>query len=420
MKRAAIALAAVAILTTGVAVQAQTFVPTPQMLMPNPLGIVIMAGQWVYNSYNDERTFFIEVEGIGPTTNDSVNNAYRLAVEQSVGTQVASVSEATNGRLTTDKTATYARGMVDKYQQVSQTYDGVNYHTRMKVWVKDKLTTIEIKADEPKVAKLDGPRVGTQIQTIDTTRFQQKDFVKTVLPQAFSDFTENAYRVEMTKQKLSVVNGVPVLSVKYEAEWNQDWLKNLWKSIKDTSDYVGNEGCQSGNCNYQYRIGMYGGFYPVRTWGGIVNWQTDPTAINYMESHLRSPAIKLTLRSTGGQVLWEDIITPSPDYNNQRAPWFWSVNTPSQYGDKYNRQLFIKNNYTHKDEIQIAINPDYVKDLGSVEMEIATPYNTRGLKKVGWISYYNGFRADGRHNLGTTCNRNTGYVQDLAGGAPEC
>ena len=71
------------------------------MIMPSPLGIILTVGQWIYNG--TEKVYYIEVEGEGPTPEEARLNGFRLAVEQSVGSIIASETEVRNERAIRDE-----------------------------------------------------------------------------------------------------------------------------------------------------------------------------------------------------------------------------------------------------------------------------------------------------------------------------
>ena len=111
---------------------AQAQVPT--LIMPNPLGIIITVGQWLYKG--SEKTYYIEVAGQGRNPEEARLNGFRLAVEQAVGSVIASETEVNNSRVTRDEIISYASGYVDRYEIVKSEPQGAGYQVNMKVWIK--------------------------------------------------------------------------------------------------------------------------------------------------------------------------------------------------------------------------------------------------------------------------------------------
>ena len=89
----------------SVTAQAQISPAVTAALVPSPLGIVLTVGQWLLQ--DRRQVYYIQVQAPGDTFDQARQNAFRLAVEQAVGTLILSETESRNARLHRDEIITY-------------------------------------------------------------------------------------------------------------------------------------------------------------------------------------------------------------------------------------------------------------------------------------------------------------------------
>jgi len=112
----------------------QAQVITTAMLLQIPVSTILTVGQWLFSG--GEKVYYIEVVGVGRTAEESKLNGFRLAVEQAVGSIIASETEVVNNRIARDEVISYASGYVSKFIIVDQASAETGYKTQMKVWIK--------------------------------------------------------------------------------------------------------------------------------------------------------------------------------------------------------------------------------------------------------------------------------------------
>lgn len=209
---------------------AQAQVPvTPQMLMPSPLGIVIMVGQWLFQ--DNKRVYYIRVRGEGPNFVTARQNAFRLAVEQAVGTLVLSETQVQNSRIVRDEIITYASGFVDRFTIVDADYvNGVNRVT-MDVWVSESKIANRLLNESVGTGTIDGNRLATQVETLQHERVSGDRILETVL----RDFPRRAFnvRVERTQVDFSTQRNLQ-LDVPYVMSWDESYLESFNESLRRT------------------------------------------------------------------------------------------------------------------------------------------------------------------------------------------
>lgn len=157
-----------AALVCAVAVSAQAQVPvTPAgLLMPSPLGMVITVGSWIFQG--KQKLYYIEVEGRGATQQEARENGFRLAVEQAIGTVIASETEVRQGRISRDEIISYAAGHVDHFEIVSATANTV----QMKVWVARSVISERLLIKSETDGSIPGERASVAVGTINYANSQ--------------------------------------------------------------------------------------------------------------------------------------------------------------------------------------------------------------------------------------------------------
>jgi hypothetical protein len=135
------------------------------MLMPSPLGVVVMIGQWLLTP-DKKRVYYIQVAGDGATPEQARNNGFRLAVEQAVGTLILSETEVRNQRMIRDEIITYASGFVDRFNITSTQPYGNGYRVTMEVWVGQSAIAQRLMHESVSGNRIDGTRLATQVETL--------------------------------------------------------------------------------------------------------------------------------------------------------------------------------------------------------------------------------------------------------------
>lgn len=156
------------------AVSAQAQVPV-NLLIPSPIGIVITVGSWILQG--NKKLYYIEVEGRGATQQEARENGFRLAVEQAIGTVIASETEVRQGRITRDEIISYAAGHVDHFEITSTTGNTV----RMRVWVARSVMSERLLVKSETDTTIPGERASVAVGTINYANAQGDRLTGTVL-----------------------------------------------------------------------------------------------------------------------------------------------------------------------------------------------------------------------------------------------
>ena len=231
MQKIRVAIAVLTLLAGPVA-QAQVPAVVTTAMMPNPVGITLTVGKWIYDSVTKEQVYYIEVAGEGRTTEEARKVAFRIAVEQAIGSLLSSETEVQNGRIMRDEIINYASGYIDRFEVTGQEASPLGIRTTMKVWVRRSALSNRLLNRSEKVGEVDGPRASVQLSTLNQERATGDRLVQTVL----NDFPRRAFDIELKNTELKYSNNRQgVLEVPFKLSWNKDYLSSLWTALDATS-----------------------------------------------------------------------------------------------------------------------------------------------------------------------------------------
>lgn len=355
MRKLAISLACVGVMACGPA-HAQG-VPgigpmTSQMLMPNPLGIILMVGKWVYDSQSRQEVFYIEVAGDGPTLQQARMNGFRLAVEQAIGTLISSETETQNGRIIRDEIISYAAGFVDKFEITNEQTTASGFRVSMKVWVRKSALSDRLLNRSEVSGQVDGPRASVQLQTIN----QERANGDALLQQVLNDFPRRAFDIELKPTDIVRQNRSAVLEINFKLSWNRDYLRSLWTALEATSQRTS----RPASTIVVNGGGLFG------SPGGAAKFD-DNVKLQLVANRMRfsEPTILVTVRGPAREVLFSSCymyqeLDDQPNYwvNNQR---FISFNGGGAY---------VNGHMKLKGHIPIPVTQDILARANSVDVDV--------------------------------------------------
>jgi len=359
MRRILAGLACVGLIASA---QAQ-FAFTGAMLMPNPLGIIISLGQWII--WEGEKTYYIEVAGEGATLEESRLNGFRIAVEQAVGSVIASETEVNNSHLTRDEIISYASGYVTRYEIVNQEPSNNGYQTKMKVWIKKSAIANRLLNESKVSGDLEGAKAAAQLSTLQYERSQGDRLVGIVL----NDFYRRGMNIELQPAQLKFDNNRNgTLVIPFKLSWNRDYLNSLWEALKATAQDPRAGSCW-GNCNQNAAVIAIatGGFMGGN--GGKLGFSDVARAnalINTMI--LSNPAIELTVLTNQNQVMHRECFY-WPVLDHQENGWTdgkYFVNIRN-YGSP---DININGNFSRELAIQLRTTPEQMNLASQTQLKL--------------------------------------------------
>lgn len=181
------------------------------------------------------RQEYVQVDVIaeGTTADQARHRGFRIAVEQAVGTVIASQSISQNQRLAQDEIVAYSSGFVDRYEIQQQTQLPDRVRLQMRVWVAEIRLAHRLLGDSQRTQSVDGDRLGAQISTI----IQQRQSGDQLVAAVVRDFPQRSFVVDATVGRVQFgANRVAVMEVPVQVQWDHKWLESLLDTLRRTQD----------------------------------------------------------------------------------------------------------------------------------------------------------------------------------------
>jgi len=306
---------AVCVAMFSASVSAQAVNPA-QLLMPSPVSIALTVGQWLMTRDN-KRVFYIEVQSQANSFDEARAEAFRLAVEQAVGTMIVSETEVRNSRIVRDDIITYASGYVDRFEIVDRQDVGNRVTIKMKVWVAHSALANRLLNQSAGAGQVEGERVHAQIQSFQQQRQAGDRLLKTVL----NDYPRRAFNVTLLPTKVVVDQSrTPHLYIAFDLSWNRGYLDALGEAVRTINQRTG---CSAwlNNCPHLQTVQVAMPGYAANS----QSWFDDDVAWNLMHAQMirSQPTIQVTIRNTSGrEVLKTCMSAPELDHSQYR-PWYF-------------------------------------------------------------------------------------------------
>jgi hypothetical protein len=220
-----------AIFLVLLATASQAEIITGTTLMQLPIGAILQAGQWIFS--NGEKTYYIEVLGVGKTPEESRLNGFKLAVEQAVGSIIASETEVRDNRIKRDEIISYASGYVSKYEILWQAHDNAyGYKTQIKVWIKRSIIANRLLHESKVAGDIEGAKASVSLSTVQYERSQGDRLVGIVL----NDFYRRAMDIDLKPAQVKLDNNRNgILIIPFRLSWNKDYINSLYEAYKVTA-----------------------------------------------------------------------------------------------------------------------------------------------------------------------------------------
>jgi hypothetical protein len=202
---------------------------TPGFFIPSPFGIILSVGKWLLT--DERRVYYIEVAGIGDTEAQARTNGFRLAVEQALGSLIASETQAQNGRINRDEIISYAAGFVNKFEIVDTKSTPRGVQVTMRVWVERSALADRLLTQSQADGTIDGPRATYKLDTLNQERRTGDALVQQVL----NDFPQRAFDIEMGSVRILRENRQAYVQIPFKLSWSQNYLRSLWTAVEATS-----------------------------------------------------------------------------------------------------------------------------------------------------------------------------------------
>lgn len=185
----------------------------------------LLLAEDVYSSKLQTQT--VHVTGTGSNAEQAKNDAFRKAIEFSVGAILVNNIEVRNNKLTLDEILSYSSGYVENYKIHNTTYLDNKVSVDMTVTVSSSKIANRMLSASTEGTMIDGGKFAVQKDTF----LQSKNNSDAVLNNFFNSYPSKAYEINNVKTSLKTNDVRKItLSVEFDLQWNQNWL-NAFREI---------------------------------------------------------------------------------------------------------------------------------------------------------------------------------------------
>ena len=314
MRRAIAALTCVAVIGS-----AQAF--DPRILMPNPVTIALTVGQWMMK--DQVETYYLRVKAAGRDEQDARDQAFRLAVNQAIGSLTLSETQVRNGDLARHEIINYSSGYVHDFKILKRYDDGRDVVIEIDVWVRNSQIADRLLNKSAGAGTVEGGRISQQIESLQRERATGDRVLSTVL----SDFPQRAFDVAVEPtQVLFDRNRQGILRVPFHVRWNNQYVVSLSEAVTAIN--------QRGDCGRSWFKKCQ---YTAVVHAGHASGYFDDTVardLMHREMIISRPSVKITIFDNMGYVRFQQCFSfaalDHSDYSPRRfadiGPGIFTVN----------------------------------------------------------------------------------------------
>jgi len=221
------ALALILVLVLAGPVQAQTSPMSTASVVLSVVRIAINLG-----SGKQDYTQ-VDVVSEGTTVEQARLEGFRTAVNQAVGSVVATQTQSQNQRLVRDEIVNYSSGFVDRFEIMEQQSTGTGVRLKMRVWVAESRLAHRLLGQSHDSQQVPGDRIGAQIETLLDERQQGDLLIQAVM----KDYPQRAFDVKVGKSRVKFDEyRRAIIVTDVTIQWQSRWVDAVYDTLKRTND----------------------------------------------------------------------------------------------------------------------------------------------------------------------------------------
>jgi len=221
-------------LATGLILSAPALSSIPDWLIPSPVSIVVQVGKWMLANDTEEPVYYIRVQSAGSTESEARKEAFRLAVDQAVGSLLVSETSIQDGTLQRHDVINYSSGYIHDFEYVN-IHRGTEVVLQVDVWVKKSKIAERISLDKSAEGNLQGGRIAQAFASIQ----QQKATSDQLLQAVLDDFPHSAYESQIDSLEYVFEDRTPYLYVHFTAWWSKSYVESLREVLENIGESAG-------------------------------------------------------------------------------------------------------------------------------------------------------------------------------------
>ena len=226
----------------------------PEWMIPSPFTVALQIGKWIALDNSQDQVYYVQVQSTGPTESEARKEAFRLAVDQAVGSLLVSETKIHNDTHS-HETVNYSSGYIHDFEYVNIHRQPGKVVLQVDVYVKKSKIAERISLKESVTGKLQGGRIAESFRSL-----QEQDYNSDrVLARVLDDFPERAVDINATQIDYVYIDRKPTLEVEFTVNWKPKYIVSLDKTLANIGkqkqnpytgvSIVGNTKCGTLWCN---------------------------------------------------------------------------------------------------------------------------------------------------------------------------
>jgi hypothetical protein len=342
--RRLIAAMLAATLTMSVPAQANL-----RWLMPSPISILLTLGQWTKK--DSVEVFYVQVQGHGRDEQSAREEAFRLAVNQAVGSLLLSHRHIENQEVIRNEIINYSSGHVHDFRILERRSDADGVTVAMDVWVRRSLIADRLLNESRGAAEVEGGRIAAQIQSLE----QRNQSTEQVLEAVLRDFPQRSFDIHVGNTRVVANNDRTYwLMIPVRVQWTQTYLTSMAEALKTVDPNPQCQGWFAPRCDHKVRVAA----------AGTAAYFDDKGIYWLFDRHLRQsqPVLQVSVRDTFGTVRFQGCYHVAEITQHQYAPWY--------FVDVGGNQATLWANRDKTYQVQIDITRLRAQDLDRAEARV--------------------------------------------------
>lgn len=201
-----------------------------KLFTPTPVAVVLKVGEWL--TRDRETVYYIQVEGVAATEAEARTQAFRLAVEQAVGSLLLTETAVKNGEVQRHEIINYSSGYIRDFEYVSKKSGSWGTSLVVDVWIAGSKIADRLGVRARSTGDLAGGKIAESLASIQ----QQNDSGDAVVLAVLTDFPERAWTIQTNKIEYSIQNRSTVLLIDFTVAWRTEYVQGLEAALSEVAE----------------------------------------------------------------------------------------------------------------------------------------------------------------------------------------
>ena len=296
----------------------------PEWLVPSPVTIAIQVGKWILAKDNQEEVYYVRVQAKGTTESEARTEAFRLAVDQAVGSLLVSESEIQNGNVARHDVINYSSGYVYDFEYVNILRTPGEVTLQVDVYVRKSMIAERILVHGKSQGDLHGGKIAEAFKSIQ----QEQQTGDALLNAVLGDFPHKAIQVSNSKIEYINPNRQPTLTVDFRVQWRAKYLEALNEALQNTMHPVSVKSLRE-NGVVMYDNGCF--------WDCYDAFSTDPDRFTVFYNGLQensSPMVEMLLIDVNQNIVFRKCYALMHNLYHYRTNWTFLISNNASYNNK--------------------------------------------------------------------------------------